>query len=87
MLLMPDHLHALLSFNPEREMSKVVGAWKHYHARQNDIVWQQGYFDHRLRSDESLDEKARYIRSNPLAGGLCEKAQDWPWVWDRGVWI
>ena len=87
MLLMPDHLHALLSFNPEKEMSKVIGAWKHYHVTQLGVCWQQGSFDHRIRSDESIDEKALYIRANPVVVGLCEKALDWPWFWDGGVWI
>jgi REP element-mobilizing transposase RayT len=51
LLLMPDHLHALLSFPREKEMSKVVGNWKRYHARQNGVCWQDGYFDHRIRAD------------------------------------
>ncbi len=86
-LLMPDHLHALISFNPEKQMSKVIGAWKHYHVTHDAIRWQQGYFDHRIRSDESLEEKARYIRANPVVEGLCEKAEDWPWVRDERGWI
>lgn len=86
-VLMPDHLHALISFNPEREMSKVIGAWKHYHAAQLGVCWQQGYFDHRIRSNERLEETAHYIRENPVAKGLCEKAELWPWVWDGGDWM
>jgi putative transposase len=27
-LLMPDHIHALLAFPPEKSMSSVVGGWK-----------------------------------------------------------
>jgi REP element-mobilizing transposase RayT len=29
-LLMPDHLHALLSFASDESMSKIVGDWKHF---------------------------------------------------------
>jgi hypothetical protein len=36
-------------------------------------------FDHRLRRDESLDEKARYILANPVRAGLVKREEDWPW--------
>ena len=50
-LLMPDHLHALLSFARDESMSEVIKDWKRFHTRINQIVWQEGYFDHRLRND------------------------------------
>ena len=82
-LLMPDHLHALLSFESDESMSSVVGDWKRFQSNQHDIVWQEGYFDHRLRDDErgeQLSMKMDYIRRNPVAAGLCLKAEDWPWI-------
>ena len=41
-LLMPDHVHALLAFPRDRSMSRVIGDWKHFHARKNRIEWQEG---------------------------------------------
>ena len=82
---MPDHLHALLSFAPDKAMSEVIRSWKRFHARQNDVVWQEGYFDHRLRDDErgeQLSEKMNYIRRNPIVAGLCQNAANWPWIID-----
>ena len=82
-LLMPDHLHALLSFARDEAMSKSVGDWKHFQSRQHDIIWQEGYFDHRLRDDErgeQLSAKTDYIRQNPVVAGLCSSVADWPWV-------
>jgi REP element-mobilizing transposase RayT len=84
-LLMPDHLHALLSFARDQPMSDVIGAWKRFHARTNHVFWQEGYFDHRLRADErgtQLLAKMNYVRQNPVAAGLCAKAEAWPWVID-----
>jgi len=81
-LLMPDHLHALVSFPPENAMKAVVAKWKEYSRRQLDIVWQRGFFDHRLRRAESLDEKAQYIRMNPVRLELVARPEDWPWVWE-----
>ena len=84
-LLMPDHLHALLSFARSESMSELIRAWKRFHARVNHVIWQEGYFDHRLRADErgiQLSAKMNYIRQNPVAAGLCARAEDWFWVID-----
>jgi|GEM_PF-3588306 len=37
------------------------------------------------RADErctQLSAKLNYIRQNPVAAGLCERAEDWPWIID-----
>lgn len=81
-VLMPDHLHALLSFPRDESMSSVISDWKRFHARNNRVLWQEGYFDHRLRDDERGDQlqmKVDYIRQNPIAAGICARAEDWPW--------
>ena len=84
-LLMPDHLHALLSFARDESMSRVISDWKHFHSRKLRVAWQDGYFDHRLRDDErgeQLSEKMNYIRQNPVAAGLCTPGEEWPWIID-----
>ena len=84
-VLLPDHLHALLAFAQARAMSRVIGDWKHFHSRNNRVIWQEGYFDHRLRDNErgeQLSIKMNYIRQNPVTAGLCANAVDWPWVID-----
>jgi putative transposase len=81
-LLMPDHLHALLSFQRDKSMSRIIGDWKHFQTHEHGIMWQPGYFDHRLRADErgeQLSAKMNYIRQNPVAAGLCTKVENWPW--------
>ncbi|OQW96656.1 MAG: hypothetical protein BWK77_03985, partial [Verrucomicrobia bacterium A1] len=79
-LLMPDHLHALLSFAPTKSMAELIGDWKRYHETQHGVVWQDNFFDHRIRNDSELVEKAAYIRRNPVAVGLCASPEEWPWV-------
>ena len=79
-VLMPDHLHALLSFNPEKNMSEWIGIWKKYHHRNNYIKWQENYFDHRIRNDKELELKSTYIRHNPVVKGLCTIPELWPWT-------
>jgi putative transposase len=87
-MLMPDHIHALLSFANDRSMSRVIGDWKHFQKHKHGIIWQEGYFDHRLRDDErgeQLSAKINYIRQNPVVAGLCAKAEDWPWWIERSA--
>lgn len=84
-LVMPDHVHAVLSFPRDKSMSEVIRDWKRFHKRTHRVMWQEGYFDHRLRPDERGTQflvKLNYIRQNPVAAGLCIKAEDWPWVID-----
>ena len=78
-LLMPDHLHALLSFNPSKSMSRIIGNWKSYHAKTLGIQWQDNYFDHRIRNEKERSLKYSYILNNPVAKGLCPSIDQWPW--------
>lgn len=41
-------------------------------------AWQDGFFDHVLRSSESYSEKWNYVRMNPVRAGLVNNAEDWP---------
>lgn len=80
-LLMPDHVHALLSFPVTESMNLVIRSWKHYLAAQCQIDWQRDYFDHRLRGHEGHQEKTDYILNNPVRAGLAKSPEDWPYVW------
>jgi putative transposase len=90
LLLMPDHLHALISFSwdPKQGMNAVVRSWKRYTARAFGIGWQRDFFDHRIRNDEDHLAKWRYIRDNPVRAGLVEEPTQWQHVWfpDRIGW-
>ena len=80
---MPDHLHAVICFRLDKNMSEILGAWKGYQAKHHAVIWQDNYFDHRIRNRRELDEKMRYIRLNPVVKGLCAEENDWPW-WYSG---
>lgn len=80
LLLMPDHLHALAAFPAEEQMVKVWRDWKRFTARTTGVEWQRDMFEHRLRTEESWEEKAAYIRENPVRKQLVAQPQDWPWI-------
>ena len=82
-LLMPDHMHALMGFQRQTEMNAAIAQWKRYSAREAKIQWQSGYFEHRLRNDKNGVEKAHYIRMNPVRAGLAGTPQEWPYVWPK----
>lgn len=92
-VVMPDHVHFLLS--PCRDengwpypLVEIMQCLKATTAhRINKLlsragpVWEEESFDHVLRSDESLKEKAEYIRENPHRAGLIRDAEQYRWLW------
>ena len=80
-LAMPDHWHALIAFPEQEQMERILRDWKRYVAKQSGIVWQDGFFDHRLRSAKKANETWQYIEQNPVRKGLCGAPEDWPWKW------
>ena len=92
-VVMPDHVHWLLSLGGDLTLSRLVGAMKRHSARRiNELnrvagrcVWQRGFHDHALRGDESVPAVARYIVANPLRSGLVNRIGDYS-LWDA-VWL
>jgi putative transposase len=84
LLLMPDHLHAVLSFAQEPGMTHAISPWKRFAARERGLQWQRDFFEHRLRDDDNRVEKAHYIRMNPVRAGLVTKPEEWPYAWSKG---
>jgi REP element-mobilizing transposase RayT len=78
---MPDHLHAIMAFPREMGMKKLVADWKKFLAREHGISWQRDFFDHRLRDHHEESAKLNYVLMNPVRRGLCERAEDWIWVY------
>jgi len=83
-VVMPDHLHWLFALR-NGELSDRVRRFKSRSARAINqarqtcgAVWQAGFHDHRLRDDEDLLIRARYIIANPLRAGLVEDVREYP---------
>lgn len=80
LMILPDHIHALVSISPQSEQK--IGNWVRAFKRtvgKNSIYWQNGFFDHILRSSESRSEKWEYIRNNPVRAGLARSTAEWPY--------
>jgi putative transposase len=80
-VLMPDHLHLLVTIPAATSQQRVIANWKRYVARHHGVSWQQDFFEHRLRQDEHFDAKVDYLRQNPVRARLVERADAWPYFW------
>lgn len=83
-VLMPDHIHMLVSLNTAQfKIIQIISNWKRYLARTQEINWQDGFFEHRIRNRASLEEKEQYLQLNPVRSGLVESSEDWPYTWTQ----
>jgi putative transposase len=83
MVIMPDHIHLIASFNRNPGIRATMKAWKQFFAHQHGIEWQADFFEHRLRNDEEFVEKSSYVKNNPVRKGLVKRPEDWPYIWTR----
>lgn len=81
-VIMPNHVHALVSLRGEWRLEQVLHTWKSYttHAinrelRRSGTLWKEDYFDRLIRDEVHFANCVRYIRRNP------EKAKLGPGVW------
>ena len=79
-LVMPDHIHMLAHFPPDRDMMSVIADFKRYLSTAHHIRFQRDFFDTRIRDAAHFAEKWDYIVRNPVRRGLCESPRDWPHV-------
>lgn len=63
-------------------MKRTVANFKEHTAKRAAIDWQRDFFDHRLRDQNALQQKARYIRQNPVRANLTSIASAWPYIWE-----
>lgn len=82
-VLMPEHVHLLLSEPKHQKLEDTFRVLKTQTSRRlkNDRpqFWQDRYYDFNVLTQRKFVEKLRYIHRNPVARGLVERPEDWPW--------
>jgi putative transposase len=92
-VIMPEHVHLLISESAALPPAKIVQVFKQRvsrHARENKDgepelpgerhrFWQRRYYDFNVYSAKKLREKLEYMHANPVAEQLVEHPGDWPW--------
>ena len=81
LVLMPDHLHGILSVPDASDLTKAVASWKRRICLMTKIRFQEGFFDHRLRGIASAVEKWNYVNENPVRARLVHNPEQWPFRW------
>ena len=83
-VIMPDHIHLFVAMPPTgitlREWIRVLRTVLDKTLLRMGIQkphWQEGFFDHVLRSSESYSQKWDYVRMNPVRAALCTEPEDW----------
>jgi putative transposase len=84
-VVLANHVHVLLE--PKANLAWIMNGLKGATAREANRIlgrtgkrfWQDESFDHWIRNSSELERINQYIVRNPVAAGLVEKPEDWPW--------
>jgi len=87
-VVMPEHVHLLLSEPPRAKLAEAIHYLKLSFAKrvrglrpaaQMGAFWQKRYYDRNVRSYCEFTVKLRYLHRNPVERGLVKEAADWKW--------
>ena len=80
-VVMPEHVHLLVSEPPIGSLAKALHALKLSVSKRSPQrpFWLPRYHDFNVYSYRKQLEKLRYIHRNPVHRGLATQPQDWRW--------
>jgi len=85
-VLMPDHLHLLLTPAGNNSLEKVMqlikgGSSHEVHSRRgtSNAIWQSGFHESSIRDANDFRAKQLYIQENPVRARLVIRFEDWPY--------
>ena len=93
-VLMPDHLHLLITpsrtISLEKSVQYIKGGFSHRYRsefRSRLEFWEKSFTNHRIRDAEDYDRHRNYIHLNPVRAGLAERPMDYPYSSANPVFI
>ena len=87
-VVMPEHVHLLLSEPPPTRLADAIHYLKLSFAKplrsqpspeKSAGFWQKRYYDRSVRSYREFVVKLRYLHRNPVKRGLVSNLEDWKW--------
>lgn len=83
-VVMPEHIHLLVSEPREKPLSLALQMLKHLVSRElphpgEGGFWESRYYDFNVFTQRKWTEKLRYLHRNPVIRRLVEKPEDWCW--------
>jgi len=92
-VVLPDHIHMVITPKEARDYPKIIGAVKAYfsryytseneeqstsrHKKRYKAIWQKKYYEHTIRNERDWYETMSYMQHNPIKHGLVEKMEEW----------
>jgi REP element-mobilizing transposase RayT len=86
-VVMPNHVHAVLTPREEQRLSDILHSWKSFTSkkarallkRNGQRFWQAESYDHRVRDDDERARIVNYVENNPVKARLCARPEEWEW--------
>ena len=79
-VVMPEHVHLLLSETEQATLATAIQAMKQSVARRvGGRFWQERYYDFNVWTRTKREEKMHYIHMNPVRRELVKRPEDWKW--------
>ncbi len=83
-VVMPEHVHILVSEPRNAVLSRAIQSLKQSVARRlglraGEPFWQARYYDFNVWSERKRTEKLRYMHRNPVKRGLVNSPEEWEW--------
>jgi len=83
-VVMPNHVHVLLTPCGGYSLSSIVHSWKSFTAKAANRIlqrtgefWQPDYFDRYIRDERHFAAAVAYVEGNPTRAGLCKRNDEW----------
>jgi putative transposase len=80
-VVMPEHVHLLLSEPPDGPLATALLSIKLSVSKRltQRPFWTARYYDFNVFTHNKRVEKLKYMHRNPIARGLVDNPEDWPW--------
>ena len=83
-VVMPNHVHVVVTPLADASVSHIVSSWKSFTAKRANALlgrhgafWQEDYFDRFIRDEQHFAAVISYVEDNPVVAGLCARSEDW----------
>jgi len=87
-VVMPDHLHLLLTIDGDMTIEKAVqlikGGFSYRLKKESGYageVWQRGFSEVRVENRESFLQHREYLAQNPVKAGLVSSPDEYPYCY------
>ena len=85
-VLMPDHVHLVVTPREGGNVSQVMHSLKLYTAHQIGAllgskggIWQSRFYERALRTPKDVKGALAYVHDNPIKAGLADRPEDYDW--------